>query len=1264
MPNYTETSISGLSYVNKDFNSVYSELLDLVKTLTTKWDPSVSNESDPGVVLTKLNALIADKNNYNIDKNILELFPLSVSQYGNARKIYDLLGYNMRWYLSATTPITFVYNGTENIGSNSVTLRALDTMVSDESGEVIYTLIEDCSLSSTVRTGLVTAIQGVVQQYEVNGVQIITLDNIDENNRIYFNESMIAENGIFVANVIDGNISGESVIYIGDGCWERVDNLESHELNSRIFKFGVLPTTNTCYIEFPQDIANLINEGLAIKYVVSSGENGNVSANTLNTFYNTTVNVEVTNSTNETETVDLTESIIITNAYAAVDGSDPESLESAYYNYKDTVGTFNTLVTCKDYETAINDLVNEREYLASNCVVSDRTNDINNTTYFMTQTVEDTVQNLLTNTNMDAFTIGLYVLAPMNNIANAYYYNKSFSVNQDYTDIESDTLGIGQYKSIQHDYLDTNNIITPINFIYKNCYTLNGTIATYNKVSEEDARAIEENVRTALYRRFNAREVDFGTEIDYYDILETIEGADARIRYVHLNQPEYVTKVMTSDDDIGSVATATNLTADLSATLLAKMISKGNVQLFKFDKEYNYEFGQTSSNVYDSSIGGGIASITTETTIPSTVVQGDNGYTIQANENVQLFTASLITEVSYTAYVNMRLANTNGNTINVSANSYHVLTSNEYLFIDYVDSNNVERRITYTSTTDNPVIIQPTFDTSGISYTIQKNDENGNQMSCYMLSGSEAINIVFPNITTFGDAPLDCLWFTNTRDSNGNYILFDEYTPDDSASNRTITQDRILQNNEYFIYTNSDRNALVILSSGTLLRRTINENNSYAAMICTNSLNVADITASGQSAISSNEWFRWWSNTYGILSAHELSIVSLGEGAVIGGTVGSDVTNDPIIISNPKYKETADSEWITLPTVSLGDEVSSQLSDDLSWHIQSRLNLSCSQSEPQTLTNNQKVIISYVSGAGEGTSPENSTISGVSILTNTPLSISGGQNVDTSIMREDGSLHYDLGIYTYTEASDFNFVRNETSGYIELTDLGITPTDLPFSFSNASSYYMIPIIKVSSNQTITVTSTVTGTEGGTIALFNGSFATDNIDWGTSITLNDGVNYVIVRNITTTTPSDSGTETTVNSPSALSFTATATSEGDSNDIVYVGVIHKISNDSLGWDMFSDEVVETVRHINADTESSITCSDILGKVVGFTELYTFDYLYEVPQEDALDLTVLDSANKNNVLTPAIMWDINHICNKFIIAQMDTVNSSITVANSSKY
>jgi hypothetical protein len=43
-----------ISYTNLDFSSIYTEVVDLAKQLSYRWDPSISDESDPGVVLLKL----------------------------------------------------------------------------------------------------------------------------------------------------------------------------------------------------------------------------------------------------------------------------------------------------------------------------------------------------------------------------------------------------------------------------------------------------------------------------------------------------------------------------------------------------------------------------------------------------------------------------------------------------------------------------------------------------------------------------------------------------------------------------------------------------------------------------------------------------------------------------------------------------------------------------------------------------------------------------------------------------------------------------------------------------------------------------------------------------------------------------------------------------------------------------------------------------------------------------------------------------------
>ena len=55
----SENLLSNMSYTNKSFQDIYPELLELVKKISYRWDPTESNESDPGVILIKLCAIIA-----------------------------------------------------------------------------------------------------------------------------------------------------------------------------------------------------------------------------------------------------------------------------------------------------------------------------------------------------------------------------------------------------------------------------------------------------------------------------------------------------------------------------------------------------------------------------------------------------------------------------------------------------------------------------------------------------------------------------------------------------------------------------------------------------------------------------------------------------------------------------------------------------------------------------------------------------------------------------------------------------------------------------------------------------------------------------------------------------------------------------------------------------------------------------------------------------------------------------------------------------
>ena len=88
--------INKKSYINKDYQTIYPELVDIVSKLTNAINLRQTNESDPMVVLVKLMAFIADKLNYNIDINTLLSFMPTTTQDSSFRDLADINGYTMQ----------------------------------------------------------------------------------------------------------------------------------------------------------------------------------------------------------------------------------------------------------------------------------------------------------------------------------------------------------------------------------------------------------------------------------------------------------------------------------------------------------------------------------------------------------------------------------------------------------------------------------------------------------------------------------------------------------------------------------------------------------------------------------------------------------------------------------------------------------------------------------------------------------------------------------------------------------------------------------------------------------------------------------------------------------------------------------------------------------------------------------------------------------------------------------------------------------------
>lgn len=513
--------LSPISYTNKDFRDIYPELLDIVKKLTYKWDPSISNESDPGVILLKLNAIIADKNNYNIDKNVLEVFPETLTQEVSARNMYHQLAYEMPWYRSATTELTFKWTGRDLQIGEQVNIPKY-TMVSDPDSKFIYTILQNVYFTYDKLTTTVDAIQGVITDVSVNGTKDIHLVNLDHNNRIYLDDYSVAENGIFISNVGTNNL------------WERKANLAVEAGGNNYYEFGVDGRTNLAYIEFPNDIESLIKDGLNIKYVISDGAEGNVAAKIITTFYD-----DVSITLGE-DTINLNEdSCVLYNVSAANNGSDPQQISDAYKSYKKISGTFDTIVTLRDYINTI--------YLSgfvSNDVVSDRNHDVQSSYTIITDSAKAGVSITKVHQtdgqpDMNAFDLRLYLLNNPGNIGTLNEYESTFDmVPSDSVTTQKIKLALDQTHCIIHDFKD---IVPNIPCLFRIAYPLRLKIVPQYKLTDMQKNDVKKNILLALYKAVNTRQLEFGEEPSYDEIYDIVANADERIKLAIVDDFEYTT---------------------------------------------------------------------------------------------------------------------------------------------------------------------------------------------------------------------------------------------------------------------------------------------------------------------------------------------------------------------------------------------------------------------------------------------------------------------------------------------------------------------------------------------------------------------------------------------------------------------------------------------------------------------------------------------------------------------------------------------------
>ena len=369
-----------IKYTSRDYNSIMQEFWDVVPKLTELWKPDA--ESDPGVVLGKFLASIADMLGVNTDWLANEIYAPSVTQRKNAEKVFGLIGYTLGWYTAARTEVIFTNNGETSItldfgfnGSNFSTLNAYAD-ITGQPRVITYNVLPltsgyvytDSKSTRRVTTDTINvfsdidrvtlnpgdsvtkvAIEGELRSYS------ISVEDVKKNNYIIQLPSQhLDTTAVWVR--AKSNLTQENV----NTQWIQVDS--PADFIDPEPRFAV---TYDNYSNAQVQISNYLNQMdnydnnyLIIYWIECSGMIGSVSTNVLTNF-----NPAITSATSgvsvnifDSNTLmisNLSNTLELPHTYT-VTGRSPETGKEAYFNSRKYINTWDSLITLPDFNRFLN----------------------------------------------------------------------------------------------------------------------------------------------------------------------------------------------------------------------------------------------------------------------------------------------------------------------------------------------------------------------------------------------------------------------------------------------------------------------------------------------------------------------------------------------------------------------------------------------------------------------------------------------------------------------------------------------------------------------------------------------------------------------------------------------------------------------------------------------------------------------------------------------------------------------------------------------
>ena len=388
-----------VKYSSRDYESIMEDFWEMVPKLTELWKPAPDKytvkgfyddgdtekevwnpeaNADPGVILGKFLASLGDMLGTNLDWLANEIFAPSVSQRKNAQRIFSLIGYELGWYTAARTEVTFVNTSDTDLtfdfgfnGANFCTLNAY-TDISGNSRVITYNLLPLTSTYGDMETRSShavtssdinifvdsdevvlkpgetvtrTAIEGELRSYSVS------VEAVKKNNYIITLPSQHVDT---TAIWIKAKTSRDADEFL-ETQWIQCSNPSEFTLPEPRFAvtYDYYSNAQIQISNYLNQLENYENNYLTVYWFDCTGVIGCVGEDVLSNYMQANPGDEsyeesgvfaIHNLSNTTEWPHTN----------TITGRSPETAHEAYYNSRNYINTFDSLVTLPDYNRFLN----------------------------------------------------------------------------------------------------------------------------------------------------------------------------------------------------------------------------------------------------------------------------------------------------------------------------------------------------------------------------------------------------------------------------------------------------------------------------------------------------------------------------------------------------------------------------------------------------------------------------------------------------------------------------------------------------------------------------------------------------------------------------------------------------------------------------------------------------------------------------------------------------------------------------------------------